>query len=646
MCSAARAGPASVSGSPCFTVLIVILTITGIIGSVQVSTPPVVEAEIGKPISIPCVPEISTPSTVKYVQWFVMEKDIRQRIYFQDGENRIINNKTRYTDRINVDKSYTLTIDNVELRDERTFCCQVGAGPAGNGEATTELKVFDAPEIPEIFPSNKLISIMKTEPSEIATCVTRNGYPAPNITWYKDHTPLQATTKINNKMYMIPQATKEPSGLYTIASTLYYLPEKKDKDSKFYCEVNYRMPTGVEKMKKSIKIDIQISYPTENVEFLYQPKILKETDNMILECKSDGSSSVENTFYRVRDGQEEETLQSGTGNTFEIVGVKRNDSGVYGCRVLDFDADDKDFNVNKTITINYLDPIVLKPRGPYIFEEGEKNKNIYCSAEGSQQTSVIWKKHKMVSSTNLLQLPVVTSDDSGNYTCEVTIRGVPSLFKKKSIRVTVKEPPKVNCTEKIFYKNRHYVNLTCIFKGYPTPNITCSIGKEVKDIRKHLLPNHIVISELIVLLPAEGLNVTCNGTNEYGSKTHNSVVQRESTAVSTKRPPIAGKTHRGSSGGMLIVIIIVCIILLAFLGAILYFLYKKGKIPCGRSGKQDITRTDVHDDVVVEVKNDQKVPEETVLLQGVNGEKKLPNDQGKPACLFKTSNTEKICPMQ
>eukprot|EP00061_Rhincodon_typus_P014652 g41811.t1 len=71
-----------------------------------------------------------------------MEKNTRQRIYFQDGENRIINNNTDYTGRINVDKSYTLTIDNVELRDERTFCCQVGAGPAGNGEATTELKVY------------------------------------------------------------------------------------------------------------------------------------------------------------------------------------------------------------------------------------------------------------------------------------------------------------------------------------------------------------------------------------------------------------------------------------------------------------------------------------------------------------------------
>ncbi|XP_078389639.1 basal cell adhesion molecule-like isoform X2 [Cetorhinus maximus] len=526
MSSAATPRPASVSGGLCLTLFILTLALTGINGTVQVSTPPMVEAEIGKPISIPCIPEISTPSTMKYIQWFVMEKNSRKRIYFQDGERRIIDNETDYTSRIKVVENYTLTIDHVELGDERTFLCQVGAGAAGSGEATTELKVYDAPEVPEITPSEAIISVMETTPAKVATCHTRNGYPAPNITWYKDRTPLQATTKINSKMYMISQATQEPSGLYSIVSALYYVPEKKDKDSKFYCEVSYRMPPGVDKMKESVRISIPISYPTENVEFVFQPRVVKEKDNMTMKCKSDGSSDVEYTFYRVLDGQDEEILDS-IGNTLEFNGVQRMDSGVYGCRVLDFDVLHKDFNTNKTITINYLDPIALKPNGPYIFMEGDKNKSIYCSAKGSQQTSVIWKKHKKtVSPENMLQLPVATFEDSGNYTCEVTVQNVPSLTQQKSISIIVK-----------------------------------------------------------------------------------------------------GKSHSKSSGGMLIVIIIVCIILLAFLGAVLYFLYKKGKIPCGRSGKQDITRTDAHDDIVVEVKNDQKVPEETVLLQGVNGEKKPPSDQ-------------------
>lgn len=45
-------------------------------------------------------------------------------------------------------------------------------------------------------------------------------------------------------------------------------------------------------------------------------------------------------------------------------------------------------------------------------------------------------------------------------------------------------------------------------------------------------------------------------------------------------------TAEGS--GVIIVVIILSLLLLAILGSVLYFLHKKGKIPCGRSGKQEM----------------------------------------------------------
>ena len=47
-------------------------------------------------------------------------------------------------------------------------------------------------------------------------------------------------------------------------------------------------------------------------------------------------------------------------------------------------------------------------------------------------------------------------------------------------------------------------------------------------------------------------------------------------------------TSKAEGSGIIIVIIIICILLLAILGSVLYFLYKKGKLPCGRSGKQEM----------------------------------------------------------
>lgn len=53
--------------------------------------------------------------------------------------------------------------------------------------------------------------------------------------------------------------------------------------------------------------------------------------------------------------------------------------------------------------------------------------------------------------------------------------------------------------------------------------------------------------------------------------------------------PVSGPDGKTSeSKGVIIVAIIVCILLVAVLGSVIYFLHKKGKIPCGRAGKQDM----------------------------------------------------------
>lgn len=89
------------------------------------------------------------------------------------------------------------------------------------------------------------------------------------------------------------------------------------------------------------------------------------------------------------------------------------------------------------------------------------------------------------------------------------------------------------------------------------------------------------------------------------------------------------KLPQPESKGVVIVAVIVCILVLAVLGAALYFFYKKGKLPCGRSGKQEITLPPTRkNEFVVEVKSD-KLPEEMALLQGSNGDKRAPGDQGE-----------------
>lgn len=92
---------------------------------------------------------------------------------------------------------------------------------------------------------------------------------------------------------------------------------------------------------------------------------------------------------------------------------------------------------------------------------------------------------------------------------------------------------------------------------------------------------------------------------------------------------VVDQKSTAESQGVIIVAIIVAILVVAVLGAVIYFLHKKGKLPCGRAGKQDITKPEARKDkIVVEVKSD-KLPEEAGLLQGANGDKRAAADQSE-----------------
>lgn len=69
----------------------------------------------------------------------------RTRIFYGDDSQQMVDNNTDYSGRIEVtsDQQGTrLTIQDVQLADEREFFCQVNGLAAGNAEGKTHLRVF------------------------------------------------------------------------------------------------------------------------------------------------------------------------------------------------------------------------------------------------------------------------------------------------------------------------------------------------------------------------------------------------------------------------------------------------------------------------------------------------------------------------
>ncbi|XP_067293901.1 cell surface glycoprotein MUC18 isoform X2 [Pseudorasbora parva] len=582
-----------------------------------------VEVYMDESAEIPCLYNFTGKPVMVMVQWFVREREgNRVRISYSDLTMQKVDGNTSYSDRISVQSNSdgeTLTIQDVMLSDEREFFCQVSGFAAGNGEGRTLLKVFDPPEPPVIEGVLSGVSVSSDSPAKIASCETRDGFPKPNITWYRDHIPIHPANGLVNVVTLV---TRESSGLYTVQSDLHYKVTKEDKDAHFSCEVSYFVPAAV-RTSESKGINITVHYPTTSVEIWKESPegLVKEGDTVEIRCQGDGNPPAPIIFNREQSDME---LDSYHG-LLVLKEVSRADSGVYECHSLDLDAvNHEEVMDTLQLTVHYLDPAVVMPKDSEVMLKGE-SLTATCNALSSLETTTVWFKDGIkVGRGHIMQLQDATFDTAGQYDCEVTVPSLPGLLTSGSVHIIVQGSPQMKDAEReieLTEKVGGWLNLSCEVRGYPRPAITWSItgSQSWREVVKRETEEQV---HSIVMLKVNTDTVAiCNSTNDFGIETKTYSIR----SIPFSQTPTARKTSVDNSG-VIIVVIIVSILLVAILGSVFYFLYKKGKLPCGRSGKQEITKEKTNkDDIVVEMK--AKKTEESVLLKGVNGEKKPLSDQ-------------------
>ncbi|KAM9359746.1 melanoma cell adhesion molecule b isoform 2-T2 [Symphorus nematophorus] len=600
-----------------------------------------VEVFRGETAQITCM--FSSPEGIGglFIQWFYVTRlGEKEKMYYQDSTNRIIERGTQFTDRISVNVSLTagvvLTISDVQLKDELEFICLIKGLTEGAGEGRTQLKVFERPDLPTIDGVQTGISISE-ELSRIGTCEVKNGYPKPNVTWHRNSMPLRPVLNVVDIKHSI---TTESSHLFSITSELNMKVEKANKDDTFYCEVTYFVPGGT-RLTESDRIKINVLYPSTAVNvWVESPKgKIKEGDSIELHCLGNG-----NTQSAVITMKHEESGGTWDSKTVVLSNVTRQDSGVYTCSEMDLDLDAlEEVTGNTTVFVNYLDAAVVVPKDTAVVGQGEELKAT-CNALSSLQTYTAWfKDGKEVMKGHTLTLKDATFDKAGTYVCVVTVPEIEGMETRGTLLVNVQGPPKIEGKE--MEKNTEgTAKLKCRVRGFPAPTViwTTSDGKVLQTASQTDTKEGVESSVSIKV--TSDITAFCNASNEYGADavtfnikatihtttqattTQATTTPATTTTVTTAKPEtsISPKKIRKENSGLVIAVIIICILLLAILGSVLYFLYKKGKI-CGRSGKQDLTKEkSTKDNIVVEMKSDNT--EEAVLL-GVNGEKQPPNDQ-------------------
>ncbi|XP_006895685.1 PREDICTED: cell surface glycoprotein MUC18 [Elephantulus edwardii] len=621
----------------------------GVPGEAEQPAPELLEVEVGSTALLKC--PVHSQGNLS-LDWFSVHKEKQALIYrVRQGQGQ--SEPGEYQDRLSLHgRGATLALAHVTPHDERSvFLCR--SKRSRSQEHRIQLQVYKAPEEPSIQVNTVGISVNSEEPEEIATCVGRNGYPIPQVTWYKNRQPLKEE---KNRVHIQSSQIVESSGLYTLHSILKAQLVKEDKDSQFYCELSYRLPSG-NHMKESKDVTVPVFYPAEKVWVEVTPMgMLKEGDRVEIRCLADGNPpphfSISKQNHSTMEMEEEKSDQDGI---LVLEPARKEHSGLYECQGLDFNNMGS-LSDQQELLVNYVSDVDVSPATPEL-QEGS-DLTLTCKAESNQALEYHWlreKTEKVLEKGPVLHLRDLKREAAGGYFCVASVPSVPGLNRTQLVHVAVYGPPWMAFKErKLGVKENEVMNLTCEASGHPQPtiswNINGTVHKQDKDAQH-------VLSTLNVLVTPELVEkgVECVASNSLGRNT--TLIFLELVNLTTLTPDstttagLSTSTHLSTSTaspharanststekklkepesqGVVIVAVIVSILVLAVLGAVLYFFYKKGKLPCGRSGKQEITLPPSRkSEIVVEVKSD-KLPEEMGLLQGSGADKRAPGDQGE-----------------
>nr|CAI9691793.1 unnamed protein product [Rangifer tarandus platyrhynchus] len=642
----------------------------GVPGEAEQPEPELVEVEVGHTALLKCGLS-HAQGNLSHVDWFSVHKEKRTLIFrVRQGQGQ--SEPGEYQNRLSLqDKGTALALTGITPHDDRIFTCQ---GRRRAQEHRIRLRVYKAPEEPSIQVNTLGISVNSEEPVEVATCIGRNGYPVPQVTWYKNG---QSLKEEKNRVHIQSFQTEESSGLFTLRSVLQAQVSKEDKDAQFYCELSYRLPSG-NHMKESKEVTVPVFYPAERVWLEVEPEgVLKEGDRVEIRCLADGNPqphfSIIKQNLNTRETEEERTDDNGV---LVLDPAQKEHSGHYECQGLDLETTASLQSDRQELVVNYVSDVRVSPAAPESQEGSSLTLN--CEAESNQDLQFQWlreKTGKLLAKGQMLQLHKLKREEGGGYRCLASVPSVPGLNRSQLVNVAVFGPPWMALREKkMWVKENSVLNLSCEASGHPRPSIVWSVHGTASEQDQE---PQSVLSVLNVLVTPELLETgaECVASNSLGRNTtiiflelgkgwvllqrgrgqaHVGLIplppltpihfmsstpdsnRTTNLSTSTISPPARAnststekKLTEPESKGVVIVAVTVCVLVLALLGAVLYFFYKKGKLPCGRSGKQEITLPpSPKSEFVVEVKSD-KLPEEMGLLQGSNGDKRAPGDQGE-----------------
>uniref|UniRef100_A0A8B9T1G9 CD166 antigen n=1 Tax=Anas platyrhynchos TaxID=8839 RepID=A0A8B9T1G9_ANAPL len=483
-----------------------------------------VNAIYGDTITMPC--RLEVPDGLMFGKWkYEMPNGSPVFIAFRSSTKKNVqyDDVPDYKNRLSLSENYTLSIRNARISDEKRFVCML-----------------------------------------LGECIARDSYPEGNITWYKNGRVLQPVEEV--VVINLQKTVDKSTGLFTMTSSLQYMPTKEDANAKFTCSVTYLGPSG-QKTIQSDPVVFDVHYPTEKVTIrvLSQSSTIKEGDNVTLECSGNGNPPPQEFLFYIPG--ETEGIRS--SDTYVMADVRRNATGEYKCSLID-----KSMMDATTITVHYLD-LQLTPSGEVTKQIGEALP-VSCTISSSRNATVLWIKDN----TRMQTSPSFSSlqyQDAGNYICETTLQEVEGLKKRKTLKLIVEGKPQIKMTKKT-NTNKMSKTIVCHVEGFPKPAVQWTVTGSGSIINKTEETKYVngKFSSKIVIAPEENVTLTCTAENQL----ERTVTSLNVSAISIPEydepeDRTDDNSEKVNDQAKLIVGIVVGLLLVALVAGVVYWLYAK-----------------------------------------------------------------------
>ncbi|XP_060090540.1 CD166 antigen isoform X2 [Heteronotia binoei] len=515
----------------------------------------------GDTIILPC--RIEVPDDLMFGKWkYEIANKAPVFIAFRSATKRSVHydDVPEYKDRLTLLENYTLLISNARIGDEKKFVCML-VKEDNVFEEPTVVKVFKQPSQPTIV--NQATFLETEQLKLLGECISKEGYPEGNLTWYKNGMVLKPVEGVViNEQTNVDKA----SGLYTMISSLEYMPTKEDKNAHFTCTMTYYGPTGRETIR-SESVVFDVHYPTEKVKIqvVSQRNTIKEGDNITLKCSGNGNPPPEEFLFYIPG--ELEPIKSSSIHI--LSDVRRNASGEYGCSLVD-----KSLADSTTITVHYLD-LSLIPSGTVIKQIGEALP-VSCTVSSSRNATLFWLKDntRMRSSPSFSNLQY---KDAGNYICETTLQEIEGLKKRQTLTLIVEGRPQIKMSKKTS-SDGTFKTISCHVEGYPKPAVqwtAAGIGTLINKAKETKYVNG-KFSSKIIIAPEENVTLTCTAENQL-ERTITSLNVSAINIPESDEPDERNNDNRENVNDQakLIVGIVVGLLLAALVAGVAYWLYMK-----------------------------------------------------------------------